>query len=52
MKGYKRGQSVSEYFIVMTVILAALLATGFIDNVREVFRTYFTKATTAITAEK
>jgi hypothetical protein len=48
----RKGQSVTEYFIIMTVVLAAILATGFIDNIRGVFRNYFTKAADAITVNR
>lgn len=52
MKRPKRGQSIAEYFIIMTVVLAAILATGFIDNIKGVFRDYFTRASTAITVNR
>lgn len=52
MRQPKLAQSVLEYFIIMTVILAAVLATGFVGNVKDVFRTYFTKAADAITVNK
>ena len=38
------GQSVVEYFIILVVVLAALLSTGFIDRMRGAFETYFNKA--------
>lgn len=52
MKRPNLGQSTAEYFILMAVILAVVLATGFIDNVKGVFRSYFTKATDTITVNK
>lgn len=38
------GQSVIEYFVVLTVILAAILSSGFIDRLRDAFDIYFDKA--------
>lgn len=49
MKRQNAGQSVAEYFIVLCVVLAAVLAVGFIDRIRGAFGTYFTTATDTIT---
>ncbi len=45
----ERGQSVAEYFLIFSVIIAAILACGFVDKVRGAFNTYFTRATTTMT---
>jgi len=52
MKRPDGGQSVAEYFLIMVVVLAAILATGFVDNVKDVFRNYFTRASNTITVNK
>lgn len=39
-----KAQSVIEYLVIMTVILAAILSTGIIDKIRASFETYFDKA--------
>ena len=52
MKKPNSGQAVSEYFITFIVILAAILAIGFIGRVKGVFSSYFTKASDAITVNK
>jgi hypothetical protein len=39
-----KAQSVIEYFVIMTVILAVILSTGVIDKIRSGFQTYFDKA--------
>jgi len=49
MKG-RRGQSIAEYFIIMLVILAAVLASGFRDKIKNAFDKYYNKASGAITA--
>ena len=46
---FLKGQSVAEYFILISVILAAILACGFVDNIRGIFLQYFGNATTAMT---
>jgi exopolysaccharide biosynthesis protein len=38
------GQSVIEYFIMMALILAAILSTGFIEHIRGGFKAYFNSA--------
>ncbi len=45
----KSAQSVIEYVLIMSVLLAAVLAVGFIGRVQAAFNTYFTNATTEIT---
>lgn len=52
MRKPKLAQSALEYFIIMTVILAAVLATGFLSNVKGIFGSYFNKAANAITGVK
>jgi len=42
------GQSSVEYLVLFAVILAALLATGFIGNMRNYFEVHFYKAVEAI----
>ena len=44
MKKTRAGQSVIEYFVILTVILAVILSTGFIERMRGTFDTYFNKA--------
>jgi len=39
-----RGQVIIEYFLLMTVILAAILSTSFITQVRLSFEGYFKQA--------
>lgn len=41
-------QSVIEYFVVMTIILAAILSTGVIDRIRGGFQIYFDRAADVI----
>lgn len=48
MRKPKLAQSVLEYFIIMTVILAAVLASGFLGRVKGVFGSYFNKAANTI----
>jgi len=45
----RSAQSIAEYFIIMVVVLAALLAVGFRDNIKDVFQKYFNKASSVIT---
>lgn len=40
----KKGQSVAEYFIVMVVVLAAVLAAGFVSRIRSGLENYFNSA--------
>lgn len=42
------GQSVIEYFVVLTVILAAILSSGFLDRIRVAFDGYFDRAANEI----
>ena len=42
----RKGQSLVEYFILMSVFLTAVLATGFIQHMTDAFRTYFDNAVT------
>jgi len=44
MKKKTNGQTVIEYFIIMVIILAVILSTGFIDRVRNSFQGYFSDA--------
>lgn len=39
-----KGQSTIEYFVILTVILAAILSTGVIERVRGGFKVYFNSA--------
>lgn len=43
-----RAQSVIEYFVILTVILAVILSTGVIDKIRSSFEAYFNKAADVI----
>lgn len=45
----RSAQSVMEYLLIMSVLLAAVLAVGFISRVQAAFSTYFTNASTEIT---
>jgi Flp pilus assembly pilin Flp len=45
-----RGQSTSEYFIILVVVLVAVLAAGFRDKIKNAFSSYYNKASQAITA--
>jgi len=51
MKG-RRAQSIAEYFIIMLVILAAVIAAGFKDNIKEVFQKYFNRTSGIISGMK
>lgn len=42
--GIISGQSVIEYFVVLTVILAVILSSGFLGRIRNAFDIYFTTA--------
>lgn len=42
--GRKTAQAIMEYVLVFSVVMAAILASGFIDRVRGTFDSYFTKA--------
>ena len=42
--GVRGGQSVIEYFVVLTVILAVILSSGFLSRIRNAFVLYFTTA--------
>jgi len=44
----KRGQSIVEYVVILSVILASLIFTGFIGRVRGAFQTYFDAAVNTI----
>lgn len=44
MRKTRAGQSLIEYFVILTVILAAVLSTGIIDRVHQAFDDYFTDA--------
>jgi len=44
----QRGQSLAEYIILMGVVLAVVIATGIITQVRGGFETYFSNASSAI----
>ena len=44
----RKAQSVIEYFVVVTVILAAILSSGFLDRIRAAFDTYFDRAANEI----
>jgi len=48
MKKPNSGQSVSEYFIIMTVITAVIIASGFLGKIKSTFDVYFDKAASAI----
>ncbi|MDD4953391.1 MAG: hypothetical protein PHG40_00605 [Candidatus Omnitrophica bacterium] len=50
-KTFMRGQSIAEYFIVMSVVLAAILALGFVGRMRNTFGEYFTDAASVMTKE-
>ena len=39
-----KGQSTIEYFVILTVILAAILSTGVIERIRGGFEVYFNSA--------
>ena len=41
-------QSVIEYFVVMSIILAVILSSGIIDTIRGSFTDYFNRAVTVI----
>ncbi len=45
----KSGQSAIEYVLIMSVVLVAILAVGFIDHMRGAFGEYFTRASSEIT---
>jgi len=47
-----KGQSTMEYFIILSVVLTAILATGFIGRMRGAFDTYFTRAVAEIVTER
>jgi uncharacterized protein (UPF0333 family) len=49
MLNKRAGQNVAEYFLMMVVVLAAIMAIGFLGKVRGVFDGYFNKASTAMT---
>jgi uncharacterized protein (UPF0333 family) len=44
----KKGQSSIEYFVIMVVILAAIVSTGFIDRMRNAFDEYFNNAVNVV----
>lgn len=48
MKRKNLGQSVAEYIIITSVLLAAVLATGFIGHMRSAFARYFDAAKSTI----
>jgi uncharacterized protein (UPF0333 family) len=51
-KKYKNnllGQSTMEYLIILGVVLAALISTGFITKIRSAFQSYFSGAVSSIT---
>jgi uncharacterized protein (UPF0333 family) len=45
----KKGQNAMEYIIIMSVVVAGILAIGFIGRMRGAFSTYFNKASSEIT---
>lgn len=40
----KSGQSAMEYFIIVSVLLAVIISSGFIGQMRDAFRGYFDAA--------
>lgn len=52
MRRRNSGQTTAEYFILMAVILAALLAIGFISRTRGSFTAYFQKASGVIATNR
>ncbi len=40
----KSAQTVTEYILIMSVVLSVILSTGLIDRARNTFTTYFKKA--------
>ncbi|MCX5709641.1 MAG: hypothetical protein NT088_02795 [Candidatus Omnitrophica bacterium] len=47
-----RAQSIAEYAIIMIVVLAAVIAAGFKDNIKNAFQKYFNKASGIISGMK
>ncbi|MFH0763267.1 MAG: hypothetical protein V1925_05210 [Candidatus Omnitrophota bacterium] len=47
-----KGQTVMEYVIIFSVILAAIFSTGIIDRVRDTFKLYLSKATSQIATDR
>lgn len=48
----KSGQSVAEYFLIMVVVLAAIIAVRFLGRIQGAFGGYFAKASSAMTEVK
>ena len=46
------GQSAIEYLVVLTVVLAVILSSGFIGRIRDSFNIYFTNAAGNIVTTK
>ena len=45
----KNGQNVAEYIIIMSVVVVAIIATGFIGRITNSLRTYFGRASASMT---
>jgi Flp pilus assembly pilin Flp len=48
MKRLRLGQSTAEYFILMAVIVAAVVAVGFLPKIKAAFQGYFDNASNKI----
>jgi hypothetical protein len=46
----KKAQSIMEYMLIMTVVIAAIISVGFLDNVKGIFRNYFDSMVSWISA--
>lgn len=52
MKKRNSGQTTAEYFILTAVILAALLATGFLGHVKDSFQAYCAQSVAVIAVNR
>jgi len=44
MENKTRGQTIIEYFVIMAIVLAVILSSGFIGRIRSGFQAYFNSA--------